>query len=199
MRLRAVDPHGLLINYTVRGLPSHLSLGQTTGRITGRARRTGTFAVHVSGQDSEGSTSSTDFSLTVGGAPHISRASVFGLGGKRPRVSFTVTAGRSAPAFQRLSVSLPSGLKLASTRGVTLKARGVRHPRFSLHLSGGTLQIGLRHSLSELSLTLSRPAVQAVSGRRAHARARGASKLTLSLVDTGSGTSRLQTRLAHAG
>jgi hypothetical protein len=62
------------------------------------------------------------------------------------------------------------------------------------------LQISLRRSLSQLSLTLSHPAVRAVSGRRPHSRGRGrgASKLSLSIVDTGSGTSHLQSRLALA-
>jgi kumamolisin len=195
LRVRALDPRGVSINYAARGLPSGLLLNVTTGRITGHPRRTGTALIRVTAQDSEGSVSSTAFTVTVGRAPKVSRASVAGLRGRRPRVSFTVTAGRGAPPFQRLTVSLPSGLRLASTRGVAIRTRGVRHPRFRARLAGGRLQITLRRSLSELSVALSHRAVKAVSGRRARSRGRAA-KLGLSIVDTGSGTSQLQSRLA---
>jgi hypothetical protein len=191
----------MTIRLAAHGLPPGLSLDQTTGTLSGRPRRTGTFSVQETAQDAEGSSSSTTFTVIVGAAPRIRSASVSGLRTGRPRVSFTVSAGRAAPEFQQLSISLPSGLRFASTRGVTLKARGVRHPRFRTRLWRGVLQVTPRRSSRQLSLILAAPALRADPRRHAQARRRGRRRVELgvAIVDAGAGTSRLQTRLKPTG
>jgi hypothetical protein len=191
-RLQANDPRGVAISFSARGLPAGLKLAQSTGQLTGQPRHTGTFAVSEHAQDAQGSAASTTFALTVGSAPRLSRVSAAGLRSRRPRVGFTLTAGRGAPPFSRVTVTVPRGLKLVSARHLSLRARGVRHPSFRARVVRGSLQVTLRHSLSELSLVLRSPGLRRSAGRRRRVRR---PQLTLSVLDTGSGTTRLRTRL----
>jgi hypothetical protein len=197
--LRAEDPRGVGIDFHASGLPPGLSMNQTSGTISGRPRRPGSFLVQVGAQDAQGATSSTSFTVNVGAAPRVSRTSVSGLRPRR-RIAFAATAGRGAPAFERLSVALPRGLKLTSTRGVVLMARGVRRPRFRARHRHGSLQITLRRSLSQLTLSLSRPGLRVTSTSRPRPgkHGRGAGSLALVIVDAGSGTSHLHSKLAHS-
>jgi hypothetical protein len=194
-RLRANDPRGVAISFGASGLPPGLKLSQTTGQLTGTPRRSGTFAVNERAQDEQGSTAATTFSISVGRAPGLSRLSTAGLRTRHPRIGFTLTAGRGAPSFSRLSLSVPAGLRVASGRGLSLKARGVRRPGFRARVSRGVLEISLRRSLSQLSLRLTSPGLKSSSGRRPHARRRGTPRLGLSVLDTGAGTSSLHARL----
>jgi subtilase family serine protease len=198
---RVSDPRGSGVTFSASGLPPGLRINPTTGRISGKPKRTGTFTVHESASDDENARDATSFTINVAAAPRVSGASVSGLKRGRPRLSFTVTAGRGAPQMEQLTVTLPSGLKLASTRGIALKAKGVRRPRFHARPSHGALQILLRQPLRQLTLTLSPPGLLAPGGRRAQARghAHGHADLGLTLVDASAGTSRLRTKLKHRG
>jgi hypothetical protein len=94
-----------------------------------------------------------------------------------------------------LSVSVPRSLKLSSRRGLSLKARGVPRPGFRARVSHGVLSISLKRSLAQLSVSLASPGLRVVGGRGRHARRHGTPRLSLSVNDSGSGTSRLQARL----
>jgi subtilase family serine protease len=196
-RLRANDPRGVSVGYGATGLPPGLSLAQTSGRMTGHPRRTGSFVVHETAQDEQGSTASTAFAITVGPAPRLSHVFASGLTGRRPSVGFTLTAGHGSPVFTQLKVALPTGMKVTSGRGVSLKARGVHRPGFRAHVSHGVLQISLRHSLSQVTVTVTRPGLRIASGHQPRVRRRTTPKLSVSVLDAGSGTTALSARLGR--
>src|SRR5581483_12075145 len=98
--------------------------------------------------------------------------------GRHPRVGFTVTAGRGSPAFTQLKVTVPTEMKLVSGHGVSLKARGVRHPGFGTRLSHGVLQISLHRALSQVAVTIGRPALRIAKGRQPRVRHRTVPKLS---------------------
>lgn len=196
-RLRANDARGVSINYAASGLPPGLSLVQTTGQISGHPRRTGSFVVHETAEDEQGSTAATTFRVTVGPPPRLSHVFASGLTRRHPRVHFTLTAGRGAPAFEQLKVDLPSGMRMVSGRGVSLAAHGVRRPGLRTRVSRGLLQISLRRPLSRLTVTVGRPGLRVTGGRSARSRHRGAPTLRVSALDAGSGTSTLSARLGQ--
>jgi hypothetical protein len=198
LRLHATDARGAAVTYGAHGLPPGLSLNQSTGRITGSPRRTGTFDAALAAQDADGSTASATFRITVGAATKLSAVSLTGVAQQRPRLSFRLSAGRGAPALSRLTVSLPSYLQLASTRGVRITARGVRRVRFGARLSHGALALTLRRSLTELTVRLSAPQLRVLSRRlpRARGHSRTRPKLGVRATDAGGGDTRLSDRLA---
>jgi subtilase family serine protease len=198
LRLHATDARGAAITYGAHGLPPGLSLNQSSGRITGSPRRTGIFNVGLAAQDADGSTASATFRITVGAASKLSRVSLTGVAQRLPVLSFRVTSGRNAPAVSRLSVSLPSYLQLASTRGVHITARGVRRVRFVARLSHGALALRLRRTLTELSVKLSAPQLRVLTRRlpRARSHSRTRPKVGLKVTDAAGGDTRLSHRLA---
>ena len=197
VHLRANDPRGVSINYGAAGLPPGVSLKQTTGQMTGRPRRTGRFTVHETAQDEQGSTASATFAVTVGPAPRLSHVTASGLSGARPRLGFTLTAGRGSPAFTQLKLTAPSGTKLVSSRGVSLKARGVRHPRFRTRaVTRGAADQPSRFAVAGHGHH--RPAgAPGRLGAPARARHRTVPKLSVSVLDAGSETSTLSARLGR--
>jgi len=196
VRLPRSDARAVTTSYRVTGLPVGLSWQPSTATITGRPRRIGTFEVTVTALDARGAVASRSFSWTIGAAPRVSEATLSGPSA-RPRLSFTVAAGRDAPALEQLRVTLPDRLKLASARGVTLTSPGVHRPRFSAQLAGGGIQIDLRAPLAAIRIELAYPELRAFTGRAPRERGTGGSpsQLSLRIFDAGSGTSELRTRL----
>jgi hypothetical protein len=80
---------------------------------------------------------------------------------------------------------------------VSLKARGVHRPGFRAHVSHGVLQISLRHSLSQVTVTVTRPGLRIASGHQPRVRRRTTPKLSVSVLDAGSGTTALSARLGR--
>lgn len=65
LTLHARDVRGATLDFHAAGLPRGLSLGRASGRIVGRPRRTGTFAVRATAQDSTGSAATVAFRWTI--------------------------------------------------------------------------------------------------------------------------------------
>jgi hypothetical protein len=99
-----------------------------------------------------------------------------------------------------MTVTLPTGLKLVSARGVKLSTPGVRRPRFTDQLAHGVLDLTLRRPLSQARITLAYPQLRAVAGRLPRLRHRGAeqtSRLAVRLVDSEASTTTLRSKLSE--
>jgi subtilase family serine protease len=194
-RVHGRDAAGVALTYRASGLPPGLALGTSSGRITGKPWRTGTFTVRISARDSDGSSAVQAFNWTIGGAPRISHVSLTTTTLGTPLLAFTLAAGRDAPPIQALQVTVPRGLRLLSRRGVSVAAAGAvaRRLRFSDHAVRSTLTIKLRSAAAGLRVKLSSPGLAAAGGRVPDAARSGQPRLLLSLsvVDATAGTSRL--------
>ena len=95
-------------------IPNGLKLTKSTGKISGKPTKTGTFTFKIKAKNSAGSHSKT-FKITVGKKPSISTSSLAkGLTGTS--YSQTLTAsGNSTITWSLASGTLPTGLKLTST------------------------------------------------------------------------------------
>jgi hypothetical protein len=185
-QLRATDARGERLSFHAAGLPSGLSLGAAGGRISGRPRRTGTFPVTITAQDSEGASATASFAWTIGAPPLVSRTSLSGLARDRPTLSFTITAGRNAPALRSVAVSVPRSLRLASARRVTIAGLGGPRPRFTAGVAHGVLTIKLRRPVQKLRITISYPAIRVGAGggvSSQHTRAAPVLTLDLGVID----------------
>jgi hypothetical protein len=130
------------VTWKASRLPPGLSISVSTGRISGTPTRGGSYPVAVSGTYQGAPLAQVVFRWTVIGRPTVSRAALTGVAARRPALSLTVTSGYRAPALRSLTVAVPSGLRLSSSRtSLTIAdARGHR-VKFSSKLVGGRLQI----------------------------------------------------------
>jgi subtilase family serine protease len=65
LRLHASDPGDGRLSWSARGLPPGLTLGRSSGRITGRPSRAGRYVVHAAARDSQWATATTTFTWTI--------------------------------------------------------------------------------------------------------------------------------------
>ncbi|MFZ0384982.1 MAG: S53 family peptidase, partial [Solirubrobacteraceae bacterium] len=65
LRLHASDPGDGRLIWSARGLPPGLTLGRSSGRITGRPSRAGRYVVHAAARDSQWATATTTFTWTI--------------------------------------------------------------------------------------------------------------------------------------
>jgi subtilase family serine protease len=203
MRLRATDTAGAAVSYTASGLPPGLQLNSATGRVSGRPSRTGRYTVRIAARDSEASTASVLFIWTVGAEPKVSRLSLIRTGAG-PQLTFTVAAGRSAPALQTLTITLPRSLRLASRRGITVTDTTAKRGRlrFTDHAArGNTLTITLRQPTDSMRVQLAPPSLRAAGGQDQAAALQTGSRvpLTLSVTDADAGQSKLTPKFAVGG
>ncbi len=190
VQLRAQDVRGAVVRFRSLGLPSGLSLDQTTGWVSGRIKRPGTYHVIVAAVDGQAAVAAAKLTWTVGGATRVLGTSLTGVSSGRPTLSFTVAAGHGSPALRDLTVTMPRELALASARGVSLTSGGARQ-RFAAHTAGGALVIALRRALVRVRVTLSYPALR-VAGRHPNVSGRQAAELTVGVTDTSRGSSRIR-------
>lgn len=197
-RIRGSDTAGTTVTYNASGLPPGLGLDTTTGLISGRPSRTGSFPVRITASDSEGSSASVTFPWLIGAAPKISQLSLTRTGGG-PELSFTVTAARNAPALQGLALTVPSSLRVASRRGVRVTSASGKPValRFTDHASPTTLTIKLRQPADSVRVTLGPASLTARGGRVAAAILPGGArvKLILRVTDVSAGRSELTAKV----
>ena len=195
LRLRAGDARGATLRFHAPGLPSGLTLNPSTGRITGRPRRRGTFHVGVSASDSQFSLRGYRFTWVVGTQTRIVHIALTGAGAHRPRLSFTVLTGRSSPAMKRLAISSPAGLRIVSTGGLAVQATAGKPPQFTAAVAAGRLTVALKRGFHSLRIALAYPGLRTIAGRQPELRGPHAAQLGVTVLDTDNGTSRLQARL----
>ncbi|MGA9860459.1 MAG: protease pro-enzyme activation domain-containing protein [Solirubrobacteraceae bacterium] len=201
LRLHGTVTPGSALTYRAFGLPPGLRLNQSTGLISGRPSRTGQFIVRVNAVDGDLATAGQTLTWTVGAAPRISRLTLQRGPHGSPLLSFTVAAGRQAPQLQTLAITLPSGLRVAARRGVSVTSTG-RRPialRFTDHGGpAGTLTIRLRRAAESMHVTLAPPSLSLRTGRIPALRGGNHVALMISVTDSSAGQSRLSARVTVA-
>jgi subtilase family serine protease len=193
-QIRAADSRGAALSYSATGLPAGLSINGSTGKVTGRATRIGSYAVTVAAGDVYGTDARNSFQWVVQGAPSISRASLAGVGASRPKLTFTLTAGRSAPALKTISLVLPRGLHFTSSREtVTVTGRGGRRLNFTASLKGVTLTIKLAQTATQPRVSIAYPRLAASGSFSAAVARRQSSRMsiTVRVSDAGNVTTKL--------
>jgi hypothetical protein len=194
LRLRANDVPGAGVQFSARGLPPGVAVNATTGIVAGRPRRTGTYSVTVAAHDASASAATTSFSWQIGGATRILATSLTGTGPNAPVLAFTVAAGQSAPPLRELIITLPTALRAASTRGLTLSAPGAGRAAFTAHRTRNGFDLTLHRGFRTLRVTLSAPGLAARSGRQSRAVRPGSTAVVLQVIDTTRGLTRLRAR-----
>jgi hypothetical protein len=93
------------------------------------------------------------------GKPTLSSGSIAGVAKRKPKLSFTVTAGKSAPALSTVAVHLPGGLSFAATKRSLAKGIAVngKHSGFTYTVKHGTLTIKLKSTESKVKVTIAGP------------------------------------------
>jgi Pro-kumamolisin, activation domain/Putative Ig domain len=189
VRVAGSDPGGSGLSSRASGLPPGLSIRGSTGRISGRPRRVGTFRVTVVAEDRERAFGHVAFTWRVGGAPKASAVSLLGSAGNHLQLSFTLAAALGAPPIESVSVKLPGGLRFTSGRRIAVHGVNGARLAYSARISRGTLTITLRRGARRVHIVVPYPQLRAtanaVSGnvRRLI--------LKLSVVDTNAGLTPL--------
>ncbi len=202
LQLKGGDARGERLGYGAAGLPPGLSLNAATGRIAGKPRRTGTFTVTVTARDVQGSSANVTFGWTVGARPTVSKASLVGLRRGRPALSFTITAGRRAPALRTVLVSVPPSLRFSTPHGGAVTGQGGTRLRFAAHLAHGSLTITLRHAASTVRVTIAYPSLRsraASTARARHERPARALTVDIGVIDADDGALRLAVKVRPSG
>ncbi len=178
-------PRGSGLTYYATQLPPGLSISKTTGLITGRPQRLGTWVAGVAALDQKLALRATFFMWKVVGAPIVSGLTLSGVGGGRPRLSLTVASGRSAAALKTVSIRVPRGLSFASAvRQVTVTTAGGRRVGFASRVVRGQLQITLAIPASKVRIVVSYATLRATSGLAARVRQHHSAPLTVAVQTT---------------
>jgi hypothetical protein len=131
----------------------------------------------------------------VGAHARIVAIALTGARAHRPRLSFTVLAGRRSPAIRGLAISSPAALRILSTSGLAVQATGGRPPRFSAVVAAGQLTVQLKRGFRSLRITLAYPGLTSIAGRQPELRGPHAAQVGVTVFGAGNGTSRLRARL----
>jgi large repetitive protein len=121
--LEASSGSGTYSNWSITSgtLPDGLSLGSSTGVISGIPTTAGTTTITVQVTDSLGGTATKDLSITIAAAPTITTASPLPTGEVNIAYSETLEASSGSGTYTNWSITagtLPDGLSLDSSTGV---------------------------------------------------------------------------------
>jgi subtilase family serine protease len=193
LRLRASDSGAAALTYSASGLPAGLTLGGANGLISGTPTTAGVYAVTVAAADTFGNAGSTRFTWTIfnplptqsiKSRPRIKSLKLSGIGRRKPKLTFTATAGHNAPALKSLTVSLPKGLSFATkirTLAKGIRARGVK---FKLRIHRGALTISFTSMVRSVSVQVETPAISDSAGLASMVRRHKLKRLTVAIVTT---------------
>jgi subtilase family serine protease len=190
------------LSYFASHLPSGLSISTATGRITGRARRIGTWSSGVAALNQNLALRAAFFTWRVVGAPKVSQTVLTGVGAGRPTLRLNVSAGRAAPQLKTISLRFRSGLRFAlARRAVTVRGSSARGLRFSLRVVGGALQLTLTKPAAKIRITIRYGAIRATRRLAADVRGHRRPALTVSVqtVDAGHHGVAEQARIVPRG
>jgi subtilase family serine protease len=163
LRITGSEPGGSTFRYRASGLAPGLSISSSTGRISGRPRRVGSFRVTVVAEDRGGGLAHVTFLWRVGGPPRVSAVSLHASPGGRPQLSFTLAAAAGAPPIRAVAAKLPGGWRFTLGRGIVVRGAGVKRLRYSARISRGTLTLTLLHSAREVRIVVPYPQLRATS------------------------------------
>jgi hypothetical protein len=201
LQIKADDTHGAAVSFSASGLPAGLSIS-SSGKVTGRPRHIGTSTVTVTASDPAGTVAGTSFAWTIQSNPTLSHVSLTRVGTHRPRLSFTLAAGRDAPQLKTVTVALPPGLSFSKSHAtVSLTGVGNRHLRFTVSLQHGTLVLKLKRTSAQVHVTIGYPRIRASDGLASGVAGHRSSRMTLTVraTDALKLTTRLTTRVKPSG
>jgi hypothetical protein len=180
LKLRASQGTGGALSFTAHGLPPGLLLNSSTGVVSGKPRRTGSYTVHmVVGNPATGSRAAA-FTWVISRAPRLSGLSLSGVGGGSPQLSFKLAVASGGPAIGKLSVTLPSGLGFSSVSPLVSGSGGQRL-RDAASIRGATIEISLGSASAVVGVQLG---LSASAGLRARLRQGQHPKLRISVSST---------------
>ena len=178
---------GTDLHFYATDLPPGLSISGTTGRITGRPKRIGTWRSGVAALGRDLSLRGAFFDWHVGGSPRLTHTSVSGVAAGHARLSFTITAGRSAAWLMKISVRLRSGLAFSHiSRRVSITIAGAKRGAFTVRLVGGRLQITVAKPVWRIRVTVRSGAIRTSRSLAAAARGRRAPVIAVDVMTTDS-------------
>ena len=184
------------MTYKATGLPSGLTINGSTGKISGHPKRIGKSTVTITVADAVGTTAQTTFAWTIQGAPTLSHLSLSSVGAARPRLSFTLTAGRDALSIKSINVGLPRGLHFTTSRStVTVTGGKGKHLKFTARLVHGALVLTLRTATPQAHVTISSPRLAASDSLTAALARHQTTRVTVTIRVTDAG--KLTTRLSQ--
>jgi subtilase family serine protease len=195
-QLRARNGAGAGLDYVATGLPRGLRLNPSTGLITGAPTRAGSNTVAVTVTDANTDVGRATFTWVIAPPPKLSGLSLRSVAAGRPALRLKLSAG-SGPAFTKLTISLPAGLRLAAhPRSLTLSGTGGTRVRYRASVRGQTLTLTLPVASSQASLTLRFPALKATAAliRTVHAGRRPSLRIAVRATSA-SGANALTARL----
>jgi hypothetical protein len=116
----------------------------------------------VTADNAVGATAHVTFPWTIQTKPALSRVTLTRVAAARPRLSFTLTAGRDAPKLTSVTVTLPRGLRFTRSHAtVTVTGRGNRRVRYTVSLQHGALVLKMRGPAQQVHVTITYPRLRA--------------------------------------
>jgi hypothetical protein len=122
-QVQAIDTATGSLSYSATGLPTGLSIGSSTGVISGTASKAGSYSVTVTGKDSSGPTGSATFTWTVGSGTSntvtvTNPGSQSGTVGTAASLQISATDSASGQTLSYTASGLPAGLSISSSTGL---------------------------------------------------------------------------------
>jgi subtilase family serine protease len=180
LRISTTALPGAKLSFYPSHLPPGLSLSKTSGIITGKPKRIGTWFVGIAALDQHLSLRAAFFTWKVGAPPKVSQTLLSGVGAGHPSLALTISAGRNAPLLKTLSLWLPRGLSFGRPAGrVAVTGAHGRRLRFAAGVVRGRLQITLAHSSPRIRVTIRYSAIKASRALAAEVRRRVRPALTV--------------------
>lgn len=160
---------GARLSFFASHLPPGLKVSKSTGRITGKPKRTGSWLVGIAALDQNLSLRAAFFTWKVAGAPKVSQTSLSDVGSGHPTLALTISAGAKAPQLKSISLGLSNGLRFGRPgRQVTVTEAHGRRVGFSARLVRGHLQLTLTRPSQRIRIIIRYAAITA-TGRLAAA------------------------------
>jgi subtilase family serine protease len=183
LRIGSTALPGTRPRFYATNLPAGLSISASSGRITGRPKRIGTWRSGVAALDQNLSLRGAFFSWQVAGPPKASSLKLSGVASGHPRLALMITAGRAAPWLKTVSITLPRGLALAHhARPIMVRFPGSRRVAFSVRGSGGKLRIQLAKPVWRIRVTLGAGSIRATGRLEADVRRPRTHLITVGVV-----------------
>jgi subtilase family serine protease len=194
-RYTATPPAGAdeAIGFSGSGLPAGVSIDQTTGLLSGQPTTAGVYRSHVAATTPGGAVGSMLVTWTVEGRPTVTNASLRTVTGQ-PQLALTVTSGRAEPGLRSVTLTLPSGVRLAhNVSGIEVRSGSGAKLHFTTTINDGVLTLTLRAASARIRVLLGPGTLVAEPSVRAEARqvTPPPLRLTVAAVDSSDASSTI--------
>jgi hypothetical protein len=138
----------------------------------------------------------------VAGLPAVSGGSLDGLAARKPKLRFTLTAGKDAAPIKTIAVSLPSGLAFKGSHrtlagAITVRSGGAKKVKFTVKAHGRTLTITLKATAAKAKITITSAAISVTRKLAKRVKHHKTKRLTVGIRTTNAGhaTTKLALKL----